>query len=790
MTVERRAIRSGVQRGAGTRPARAVGVHRRLSIGKKLFFSILLIPLVSFAILTFSTIRSFEALVAAEADQELEEHLNYARNQFFVRAEQIRFTLMGPASSTNVQERLRARDRAWFKTALERWQQILPFAETLTVIDAGKGVVARAKSDLAGDHFELGGVVEQSFRTRKAVLSTELIPLAQLAREGVKDYARGGRLYESRLEEAMIVIVVVPVLDSDGRLLGALVAGDVINRDPFLPFQMKKVFGTDTEMSITERGQRIASSFMETTRTPATLPGEVLVRLEEGEQYRSKTRLNGKEYLTAIEPIVNLGNKFIGALEVYVSTEDHHRMLRVNERNIIESALIGIILSVSIALYAARRLTDPLKALSRGVEQIERGDLDHRVAVTTHDEFGHLADSFNRMVGALAERDRTITKKTHDLQELNALLKELNDVLERKVAERTAALRMEMGTLEAILTSMADGVVVTDSENRVTLFNPAAQKIFDLVPHRVLQQPIELVCELGGFPSLPSLIREIRERGAAASTREEEVTLRGKNLKVNLSPLLDENGVLAGVVTAMRDVTREEEVDRMKTEFISTVSHELKTPLTSIKGSLQFIMTKAKWLTGTERELISVCLRNTDRLIRLINDILDISKIESGRVEMNFKPLVVAELVVYAIEEIKGFALSRNITIVNSVGDYLPPVYGDHDRLIQVLTNLIANAVKFSPEGKVVMVSAEREESYVAVSVADHGKEIQWGDRDKLFRKFQQLQNATGGRGGTGLGLAICKEIISQHHGRIYFHPGATGGNVFTFTVPIHEETT
>jgi signal transduction histidine kinase len=208
-----------------------------------------------------------------------------------------------------------------------------------------------------------------------------------------------------------------------------------------------------------------------------------------------------------------------------------------------------------------------------------------------------------------------------------------------------------------------------------------------------------------------------------------------------------------------------------------------------MKGSLQFIMNKGKWLTGTERELLTVCLRNTERLIRLINDILDISKIEAGRIEFNFKPQSIGELVVYSIEEIKSFAMSRNISIVNCIGNDTPLVYGDHDRLIQVITNLLSNAVKFSPVGKVVMVSAKRESNQVAVSVADHGKTIQWADRDKLFKKFQQMGSPeTGERGGTGLGLAICKEIVERHHGKIFYETGVTGGNVFTFTVPVYEE--
>jgi len=224
----------------------------------------------------------------------------------------------------------------------------------------------------------------------------------------------------------------------------------------------------------------------------------------------------------------------------------------------------------------------------------------------------------------------------------------------------------------------------------------------------------------------------------------------------------------------------------MKTEFISTVSHELKTPLTSMKGSLQLLLTRGKWLTETERQLLTVCFRNTQRLIRLISEILDISGIESGGMAFNLKPVSIGEVSVYAIEEIKSYAMGRDITIVNSIGEHLPLVYGDSDRLIQVFTNLLSNAVKFSPEGKVVMVSAEQEGNYVIVSVADHGSVIKRSDRGKLFKKFQQIEGAVRGEvGGTGLGLAICKEIVERQHGRIFYTAGKERGNTFSFTVPI-----
>jgi PAS domain S-box-containing protein len=494
--------------------------------------------------------------------------------------------------------------------------------------------------------------------------------------------------------------------------------------------------------------------------------------------YRGEAEIGSRNYETAIDPLLNSRGEFVGSLSVAVSKERFESIRRESLQNIIASALLGIICSFALAFMASGQLTGPLRALAAGARRIEEGDLEQRIEDNNSDEVGMLAASFNTMSDALKQRDRIITAKTADLQELN-------EQLERKVIERTGALAMEMGRLEAVLTSMVEGVVVTDRNNRVVLFNPAAQQLFELVPYRVVGQPIEQVCTLGGFTALLGRIKELGKLGESTASKE-ELEVRGKSLITYLSSLTDESGEFAGIVLSIRDVTVEQEVDRMKTDFISTVSHELKTPLTSMKGSLQLLLTRGKWLTDTERQLLTVCFRNTQRLIRLISEILDISGIESGGMVFNLKPVSIGEVSVYAIEEIKSYAMGRDISIVNSIGEHLPLVYGDSDRLIQVITNLLSNAVKFSPEGKVVMVNAEQEGNYLTVSVADRGTTIKPSERDKLFKKFQQIEGLERGRAhGTGLGLAICKEIVERHHGRIFYTAAKEQGNTFSFTVPI-----
>lgn len=476
-----------------------------------------------------------------------------------------------------------------------------------------------------------------------------------------------------------------------------------------------------------------------------------------------------------------------GFSPISLSKEQLSSIRERNLENILLSAALGIFLSFGIAYLLARKLTFPLRELSRGVQRIEVGDFSCRADMAASDEFGKLAASFNKMAEALEDRETTIRKKTLDLEVLNRSLHELNEQLEEKVAERTLALEVEKGRLEAILTSMAEGVLVTDQNNRIILFNPSAQKILDIPPYRAIGQPIEQICSLGGFCQLVDFIHALQRGDLMTEGHEEHLEIKGKKLRVNMSPLLDKTWVFAGVVMSIRDVTLEEEIDRMKTEFISTVSHELKTPLTSIKGSLEVILRRDRHLDDTERELLIVCQRNSDRLIRLISDILDISRIESGRIEFNSKPESLHTLVSEAIEEMASFASGRHVTLVEAISNDLPLVFGDHDRLIQVLTNLLSNAVKFSPSGDIVSISAEKDGHCIAVSVQDNARSIKRADRHRLFKKFQKLDNhETGERGGTGLGLAICKEIIEKHHGRIWYRSRMGGGNTFIFTVPVY----
>ena len=350
--------------------------------------------------------------------------------------------------------------------------------------------------------------------------------------------------------------------------------------------------------------------------------------------------------------------------------------------------------------------------------------------------------------------------------------------------------------LEQVFASTSDGFLVLDLEGRIVGLNRQGGDLLGVHVEEVVGRPLALALErLGpalapgesGAPALRALV-ETGTRPLAGDLALASPTRR--TLRWQATPMRDLLGGTVGATVTLRDVTREREIDRMKTEFVSTVSHELRTPLTSIKGSLHLLLSDPSLaLDEVQRQLVDISLRNTDRLIRLINDILDISKIEAGQIQLKREPHRVGEFVEAAAEGIAAFAESRGIVVERRVPEDLPPVSVDLDRMVQVVTNLLSNAVKFSPAGSRVTLSAVRAAGELTLSVTDRGRGIAPADMDRLFQKFQQLDSSAAREaGGTGLGLAICRGIVEEHGGRIAVESRLGEGATFTIWLPLPAE--
>jgi PAS domain S-box-containing protein len=335
--------------------------------------------------------------------------------------------------------------------------------------------------------------------------------------------------------------------------------------------------------------------------------------------------------------------------------------------------------------------------------------------------------------------------------------------------------------IEALVQASRSGILLVDRYSRVAFVNSAFRRLFGLDDHELTGWPVAAV-----EASVKPVLGQQRLRG---EDRELEVQLPGEPkprvLRAYSADVAGTTGEPIGWMGVFDDVTRDREVDRMKTEFISTVSHELRTPLTSIKASMALLLDGNAGLDEETAELVQVSKRNADRLVRLVNDILDVSKIEAGRLQLDLQEHEVGPLCAEAVTGIDGFAQKVGVAVRSRLDPGLPPVRADWDRVVQVLTNLLSNALKFSPRGSEVdLVVSPRQGSGVVFGVRDRGPGIPADFRDKLFTKFAQSDRAKREQEGTGLGLAICRALVLAHGGEIWVDSEPGQGASFFFTLP------
>ncbi len=400
----------------------------------------------------------------------------------------------------------------------------------------------------------------------------------------------------------------------------------------------------------------------------------------------------------------------------------------------------------------------------------------------------------------LEQENRILKSKVETLNELLAVTEEV-------VSQRTSDLRKSNEKLHetsvylsAIIDNMADGLLVTDTLGTITKVNPALTDMFGKKQEELLNRHIEDT----GFPELADLMQKCKHAGKGESLTTEISMAGGRFAKAVATSIYQEESndtpSLMGKVILLMDITKEKEVDRVKTEFISTVSHELRTPLTSVLGfaklirsALEDVIFPSVKTDDEEIEMeiedvtddINIIVSEGERLTTLINDVLDIAKMEAGKIDWKADPVSVSELTDRATSATSSLFTDKSIELIKEIDEGLPNITGDMDRLIQVVINLLSNAVKFTDEGA-VRCQAVMKGTEIVISVTDSGIGISDENKPKVFEKFKQVGDTlTDKPKGTGLGLPICKEIVKHHNGRIWVEDAPVKGSKFLFSIPV-----
>jgi len=387
------------------------------------------------------------------------------------------------------------------------------------------------------------------------------------------------------------------------------------------------------------------------------------------------------------------------------------------------------------------------------------------------------------LVAAACSRELIISRTTYELRRS----------LEHRVAAQTADLRHWAEQTRALLDSVADGIYGVDVNGRVTVFNRSAREMLGLEDHVIgTAHPHDLfhgpAPDGSPYPIESCYVTEAI-RDAVIVRSEDDVYVRSDGsqvaVEITASPIVDPTtSEVTGAVVAFRDVTERREVERMKDRFLAMVSHELRTPLTSIRGSLGLISSGALGRLPDEVESMALSAEESaERLGRLINDILDVERLASGRFEVRATPQSAASLVDASATELDSLAQRAGVRL--EVGEIHGEVLADPDRVAQVLGNLVGNAVKFSDPGGTVRISAAQSDGEVIFAVTDEGRGIPADRLDDIFDRFRQVDSSDARMGaGTGLGLTITRAIITQLGGRVWAESEPGKGSTFRFTLP------
>ncbi len=357
---------------------------------------------------------------------------------------------------------------------------------------------------------------------------------------------------------------------------------------------------------------------------------------------------------------------------------------------------------------------------------------------------------------------------------------------EKETARLYQTMLEKSNELEAVLRGIGDGVIVVDPQLRLLMMNPVAAKVFHVLK---APQPGVRLPEIVSNEALVALAQETLSELEAPLIRE--ITLEGNDgstviYQALASSVRGAKDQARGVVIVMRDITSQKEIERMKSEFLSVISHELRTPLHSIKGFVDIIlMGKTGQINDLQRDFLTTVKQSTASLQRLIDDLLEFSRMEAGQIKLKPQMISIYDVVERTVEQLAPLAQEGGLTLINEVPEAIPLIEADPMRIEQVVTNLVSNAIKFTPAEGSIRIFAEEAGEQMHVTVKDTGIGIPEEEQDKIFQRFYQVDSSvTRAYRGAGLGLTICKFIVEYHHGRIWVESQVDTGSTFHFVLP------
>ncbi|CAM3648517.1 cell wall metabolism sensor histidine kinase WalK [Marinicrinis lubricantis] len=452
---------------------------------------------------------------------------------------------------------------------------------------------------------------------------------------------------------------------------------------------------------------------------------------------------------------VKEGSKTIGAVYILASMEELLGTIDSINQIFLAGTIIALALTAILGIILSNTITAPIKVITRRATAMAEGDFNQKVQVIGNDEIGQLGHAFNYMT--------------------------------QRLKEALSSIEEEKDKLASILSNMRDGVVAADEAGRIILMNRRALQMLQTSELQVSGK------DVGEVLKLPEGSSDLSE-GYTAHTALMDIVRDElpEPLKVRLTftPIKRRHGGIAGTIIVLQDVTEQEKLEQSRREFVANVSHELRTPLTTIKSYLEALDEGAMHDPELASKFIGVTRNETERMIRLVSDLLHLSRFDSKQAILHREPTDIREMLEVVSDRFSFQLLQKHITIELDTASDLPLGDLDSDAIDQVLDNLVSNAIKYTPDGGSIRLSARlKEDHWIEVQIADTGQGIPKKDLERIFERFYRVDKARSrNMGGTGLGLSIAREIVRAHGGNIRIDSEMNKGTTVTFTLPAEEK--
>ncbi|WP_033828516.1 ATP-binding protein [Bacillus andreraoultii] len=442
-------------------------------------------------------------------------------------------------------------------------------------------------------------------------------------------------------------------------------------------------------------------------------------------------------------PLDKYSNKN-GAVFIYQSLDVMNDTIKATNEIISWSAIIAFILTTVFAFFLSSRIAAPLRKMRESAAEVAKGKFDVKVPILTHDEIGELAVTFNQM--------------------------------RKQLKINMTALKQEKEQLSNILSSMADGVITFDKDGVIYLTNPPAEKLLKAWKKERGANTDE---------EIPLKLKDLINHAVTEGNKQiGEIDFQDKYWTVIVTPQFDEQSI-RGAVAVLRDMTEERKLDKLREDFIANVSHELRTPISMLQGYSEALLDDIASSEQERKEIATVINEESLRMGRLVNELLDLARLESGQMRLYTENVEIKPYIERIAKKFTGIAKENKVVLQAQIETKYDDYIFDPDRIEQVLTNLVDNAIRHTEENGAVYISANSVDKGLQISVTDTGTGIPAEDLPFVFERFYKADKArTRGRSGTGLGLAIAKNIIDAHHGTIEVLSDIGQGTTFVFVLP------